>query len=86
MCPRAGSGDKQANEWQAIYATPIASSLNEDAPGANLTVSEASSLVQLCAFDTVYKETSSPFCALFKQADFNAFEYYTDLEKFYNTG
>ena len=86
MCPSAGSGEKQANEWQTIFAAPIAYSLNKDAPGANLTASEASGLIQLCAFDTVYKEASSPFCALFKQADFNAFEYYTDLEKFYNTG
>ena len=40
----------------------------------------------MCPFESVAKEVLSPFCALFDDEDFRAFEYYGDLEKFYRTG
>ena len=86
MCPNAGPSDVQTDEWQSIYGTPIASFFNGGAPGANITAVDVTNLIALCAFETVYNETPSPFCALFKQRDFDAFEYYTDLGKFYRTG
>lgn len=86
MCPNAGSGDEQANEWQSVYAAPIASLLNGGAPGANLTDADASSLISLCPFETVYLESPSVFCTLFNQVDFDGYEYFVDLGKFYGTG
>ena len=40
----------------------------------------------MCPFESVAKEVLSPFCALFDDEDFRAFEYYVDLEKYYKTG
>ncbi|KAI5115967.1 hypothetical protein M0805_000610 [Coniferiporia weirii] len=86
MCPNAGSGDDQTNAWQAVYGSPIAARLNSLSPGANLTASDVSSLISLCPFDTLANEVPSPFCNLFNQTDFEGFEYFGDLGKYYGTG
>ncbi|KAL5487484.1 hypothetical protein ACEPAI_5592 [Sanghuangporus weigelae] len=86
MCPNAGSGDEQTDIWQEIYAVSAAGRLNRAAPGANLTVADITNLISLCAFDTLAKEEPSPFCDLFDSSDFNGFEYYGDLNKYYGTG
>lgn len=86
MCPNAGSSDPQTNLWTSIYGAPIAARLNAQAPGAKVTTADISNLIPLCAFETLAKETPSPFCALFTDAEFAQFEYFGDLDKFYNTG
>ncbi|KAJ7685564.1 histidine phosphatase superfamily [Mycena polygramma] len=88
MCPNAGSSDSQTAEWLAVYAPEITARLNSWAPGANLTNPETSALISLCAFHTAASAsgTLSPFCALFSQADFTAFDYAADLDKYYYTG
>ena len=56
--------------------------LNHDGPGAKLN-----NIMHIFACSRcVAKETLSPFFALFTEADFRAFEYYGDLEKYYRTG
>ncbi|KAJ6490625.1 phytase [Mycena vitilis] len=88
MCPNAGTSDAQTAEWLAVYATEITARLNTWAPGSNLTDPETSALISLCAFHTAASasETLSPFCALFSPADFAAFDYAADLDKYYYTG
>ena len=87
MCPNAaGSGLLQLATWQAIYAAAPQSRLNANAPGANLTETDVSALIALCGFEVVAKERSSPFCDLFTQEEFDGFEYFGDLGKFYGTG
>jgi len=86
MCPNAGSSDNETNIWTSIYGQPIADRLNSQAPGANLTAADISNLIPLCAFETVAKETPSPFCLLFSPEDFSQFEYFGDLDKYYGTG
>ena len=86
MCPNAGDADAYTDAWQAAFAAPIRDRLNTAAPGANLTLDDIPSLISLCAFHTVALSESSPWCPLFTQADFDAFEYYGDLNKFYGTG
>jgi hypothetical protein len=92
MCPNAGSSDEETDEWLAVFAPPITARLNSWAPGANVTDAETYSLISMCAFHTVASATRgridrlSPFCALFTQADFEAFEYSMDLDKYYGTG
>jgi len=86
MCPKAGSAGAQTALWQSIYATPIAARLQEAAPGSNITEDDIFSLLSLCPFETVYKESTSPFCHMFSEHEFKGFEYSADLEKFYGTG
>jgi hypothetical protein len=94
MCPNAGSSAVQTAEWRAVYAPPITARLNSWAPGANLTGSETSALISLCAFHTAASASAtdstlhnlSPFCSLFTQSDFAAYDYGADLDKYYYTG
>ncbi|KAH9482157.1 3-phytase B [Psilocybe cubensis] len=86
MCPNAGSSDPQTNIWTSIYGAPIAARLNAQAPGATVTAADISNLIPLCAFETLAKEIPSPFCSLFTEDEFAQFEYFGDLDKFYNTG
>ncbi|TDL30133.1 phosphoglycerate mutase-like protein [Rickenella mellea] len=86
MCPNAGSSTAQTNTWQVIYAAPAVARLNAAAPGANLTVTDITNLISLCPFETVAKEKPSAFCSLFTQEEFDGFEYFGDLGKYYGTG
>jgi len=86
MCPNAGSSDAQTDAWTAIYGGPVAERLNSQAPGANLVAADISNLIPLCAFESIVKGVTSPFCALFTPAEFAQFEYFSDLDKYYGTG
>jgi Histidine phosphatase superfamily (branch 2) len=86
MCPNAGSSDTQTDLWSSIYGPPIADRLNAHALGANLTGQDISNLIPLCAFETAATATLSPFCGIFTQVEFAQFEYWADLDKYYETG
>lgn len=86
MCPNAGDSTEQTDIWTAIYATPIARRLSDSAPGAQLDASDIPSLMSLCAFETLAERSWSPFCDLFTSSEFDQYEYYSDLDKFYGTG
>ncbi|KAJ6536847.1 phytase [Mycena capillaripes] len=91
-CPNAGDSDAQTDAWLAVFAPNITARLNRWAPGANITDAETYSLISMCPFHTVGsfvpggQLTLSPFCALFTDAEFSAFEYSMDLDKYYGTG
>lgn len=85
-CPNAGNSDAQTSQWLSEYGPVIAARLNVQAPGANLTPTDVYNLMTLCPFETVAKNSLSPFCALFTSAEFQQFEYSGDLDKYYNTG
>ena len=86
MCPKAGNADEQTHHWQSIFAPSIVDRLNQAAPGADLTNVNIPYLMSLCPFETVAKETRSKFCELFTPEEFEAFEYYGDLDKYYGFG
>lgn len=86
MCPNAGEPSEQTDAWARIYGYPVAARLNSVAPGANLLPEDIPDLMPLCPFETVATEKKSPFCALFTKEEFQNYEYYMDLEKYYRTG
>jgi len=87
-CPKLEHTSDESEEWQNIYAKPIADRLNKVAQGLpeDLTPQDAESLMSLCALETVAKEEYSRFCHLFDQHEFEGYEYSYDLDKFYFTG
>ncbi|KAJ7138446.1 phytase [Mycena crocata] len=95
-CPNAASSHREMFQWLGVYGPPITARLNLWAPGANLSNEDIHGLMMLCAFHTVasvpygYNAGTplpfSPFCSLFTAEDFEAFEYSSDLDKFYSTG
>ncbi|KAF2462033.1 3-phytase A [Lineolata rhizophorae] len=73
--------------WTSIFVPPIRDRLNADMPGAELTDQEVVYLMDLCPFETVSANhnggPSSPFCDLFAPEEWQAFEHYQSLGKWY---
>jgi hypothetical protein len=86
VCPNAGSSDAQTAAWLAISSQSTRARLAAAAPGVNLTDADINALESLCAFETLASESQSPWCDIFEREDFEAFEYYGDLDKYYGTG
>lgn len=86
LCPNAGDGDAESERWLAIYAPPITERLNSAAPGAKLTHKDTYNLMSLCAFHSQATMAPSPFCGLFTSEEFRGFEYFGDVDKFYDNG
>ncbi len=69
-----------------MFANSILSRFHAIAPGSDLKSEDIPHLMSLCSFDTIAKEERSPFCALFNGTEFERYEYFHDLDKFYGTG
>lgn len=91
LCSKFESGafahiddDAQA-EWVATFTPPILERLKHNLPGAELIQSDVIDLMQMCPFDTVANADGSisPFCDIFREADFHQLDYYESLDKYY---
>jgi hypothetical protein len=62
--------------------------LNAALPGANLSSSDTINMMDLCPFNTIASPTGqiSPFCALFSLAEWQQYDYYETLGKYYGYG
>lgn len=80
------AADKAQKEWAKTFAHKIASRLNKLAAGATLKPIDVPALMSLCAFDTLSREKTSPWCWVFEEKEWPHYEYSTDLEKYYHTG
>lgn len=82
-------GDDAKAEFARTFIPSIQARLNKELPGANLTSSQTISLMDLCPFNTVASTNGSnisPFCELFTEAEWHAYNYYQTLDKFYGHG
>ncbi|KDQ63958.1 hypothetical protein JAAARDRAFT_27630 [Jaapia argillacea MUCL 33604] len=91
MCPSATSPSPYTSIWLSQFAPPITSRLNAAAPGANLTDEDTHNLMSLCPFDSVAhvgqgRKEARKVCKLFSEEEWEAYEYFGDLNKFYGTG
>ena len=86
MCPNAKGDKKPAKTWRNRFTPPIMERINKAVPDAGLDDEDVAGLMPLCAFETHFHETPSPFCGLFTAEEWQAHEYYDDLLKYYNTG
>jgi hypothetical protein len=88
QCPRANHdlSDEVLAKWESVFARPIVQRLNSLAPGANLTQDDISPLMSLCSFETLANQETSLWCWVFKQKEYDHYEYWFDLEKYYFTG
>lgn len=86
MCPNSRASQDEANSWRDMFSVPIVHRLNTAAVGADILSEDIPGLMSLCAFETVFEEKESEFCDLFSLKEFQAYEYYQDLLKYYKTG
>ncbi|KAJ2974266.1 hypothetical protein NUW58_g8712 [Xylaria curta] len=77
-------GDAQAI-WVDTFVPPIAERVNKNLAGANLSYSDIIHLMDICPFETVANTDGhlSPFCHLFGEDEWNGFDYYQTLGKWY---
>ncbi|CCL99914.1 uncharacterized protein FIBRA_01939 [Fibroporia radiculosa] len=89
-CPSLSSSSApaaQTSAWIDIYTTNITAALNAGAPGADLKSTDTQALINLCPFESVANEELSEWCTLFDELGaFGGYEYWGDLDKYYNTG
>jgi hypothetical protein len=78
------AGSAQAT-WVSIFTPSITDRLNENLPGANFTNTDTIYMMDLCPFNTVADSEGflSPFCALFTEDEWHAYDYYQSLGKYY---
>ena len=75
-----------------LFASSPSSPTQEPQPDRrdplNLTDGDIPPLISLCPFHSVALNTGalSPWCSIFTPSDFDAFEYYHDLKKYYHNG
>lgn len=81
-------GSAAQKEWVSIFTPPIAERLNKNLPGANISNVEAVYMMDLCPFNTVadLHGAISPFCNLFTEDEWKAYDYYQSLGKYYGYG
>ncbi|CAF9914986.1 MAG: hypothetical protein ALECFALPRED_009892 [Alectoria fallacina] len=81
-------GSIAQSTYAFIFTPAITVRLNANLPNANLTLTDTISIMDLCPFETVasLSSTPSPFCNLFTQAEWEQYDYYQTLGKYYGYG
>ncbi|KAF2674817.1 phytase [Microthyrium microscopicum] len=81
-------GDSAQKKWLSVFGPAIQKRLNNDLKGANYSLSDVVSFMDLCPFETVASPTGvlSSFCVLFTKDEWKAYDYYESLGKFYGYG
>ena len=78
-------GSDAQQVWLDIFAPPITDRVNRDLSGVNLTSMDTVHLMDLCPFHTVATESGSlsPFCSLFTELEWQQYDYFQSLGKYY---
>ena len=86
--PYSTIGASAQKTYLSTFAPPITARLNANLPGANLSDADVILLMDLCPFHTVASPswTLSPFCTLFTPAEWQHYDYYQTLGKWYGFG
>lgn len=80
--------DSAQKKFLKVFGPAIQTRLNNDLKGANFSLSDVVSFMDLCPFNTVASPTGviSPFCDLFTEDEWHSYDYYQSLGKFYGYG
>lgn len=87
--PPSNTGDAAQAEFASRFVPDIQRRLNSDLSGANLSLSQVISFMDLCPFETVASKngvTISPFCNLLSGSEWDAYNYYQTIGKYYGYG
>lgn len=92
-CPAADkssaneAGDKVIKQWVEKFVPSIKDRVNSKL-GTDLSKSEIISLMDLCPYDTIAQPLAqvSPFCQLFSHKEWQSYDYYQSLGKWYGFG
>ncbi|KAK3307546.1 histidine phosphatase superfamily [Chaetomium strumarium] len=81
-------GSDAQSVYESVFALPITARLNAHLPGANLSDADTIALMDLCPFETVASASGqlAPFCRLFTPSEWQSYDYYQSLGKWYGFG
>lgn len=81
----ARHGEAAKLAWQHEFMPPIAERVNANLPGANLSEHSIIYFMDLCPFHTVTDPDLdlSPFCELFTEDEWDSYDYYQSVAKYY---
>ena len=76
------------DSFASTFVSPIIGRLNTALLGANLTDEDVIIFMDLCPFETVASPIGAPssFCSLFSKAEWEQYDYYQTLGKYYGYG
>ncbi|KAI9654645.1 MAG: hypothetical protein M1821_005852 [Bathelium mastoideum] len=85
---RGGGGEDAKKKWGHIFLPPIQKRLRERLPGVEFSLQDALRLMDLCPFNTVASANGSQsgFCQLFTQQEWEQYDYFMTLGKYYAYG
>ncbi|KXG53686.1 Histidine phosphatase superfamily, clade-2 [Penicillium griseofulvum] len=82
--------DQIEEKYMAVFVPSIQARLEADLPGVTLSQSDVLRLMDLCPFETVAKTEDaselSPFCDLFTSAEWDQYDYFQSVSKYYGYG
>jgi hypothetical protein len=80
--------DSAQGIWVSLFVPSITARLNKNLPGADLTKEDTIYIMDLCPFNTAASDTGeiSPFCSLFTTEEWQSYDYYQSLGKYYGFG
>ncbi|KAL8849736.1 MAG: hypothetical protein Q9221_005280 [Calogaya cf. arnoldii] len=86
--PYSSIGSKAQQTFLATFLPTVVNRLNRDIPRANLTAIDTINLFDLCPFTTVASRLGVvyPFCYLFSLDEWEHYNYYQSLGKYYGYG
>jgi hypothetical protein len=81
-------GSEAQQKWADVFTPPIAKRLNKNMQGAALDGNDAIHVMDLCPFETIASDIGklSPFCYLFSEKEWQQYDYYQSLGKYYGYG
>lgn len=74
--------------WMETWVPSVMDRLNEKLPGANISLEETIYMMDLCPFNTVANRDAekSEFCRLFSDDEWENYDYFESLDKWYGYG
>lgn len=84
----SNTGDDAQATFADTFIPTIMARLNKDLLGADLTETQTIYMMDMCPFETVASNTGkiSDFCSLFTQEEWENYNYYQSLGKYYSDG
>jgi len=76
------------SKFAAVFVPPIQARLNMNLPNANLTSADTINLMDMCPYEVVNSVNGviSKFCSLFTVNEWQQYDYYQSLNKYYGYG
>ena len=87
--PSSDIGTDAKMTWANRFVPAIRDRLNQDLQGSHLSIEDTIAMMDLCPFETVAGKRPpqlSPFCDLFSQDEWESYDYYESLDKYYGHG